>query len=285
MTKLTTELLEKFVSDIKTDGMCDITDSQVESALIRLLAYEQAAKNPAAWVASDECGFPEYNTHNEFSDGCGVSTPLYAAPVLPKQPEPVVLYMGRELISKEGLELIRDGVSEATQLESMCMASAILGGGYPAQPVIPEQPHRISDDDLVAVPRSVLACAGYALRNSQLKDGNVYAELRTYRFAPSITAQPVSEPKAVGYFSYGSECGFDWHKTEKEAIESAEAAIDDYRGDACDGWSEETDSVCWGAILQQATKVDERPRADDDKCVPAIDTVCDYALLPEQESE
>lgn len=48
MNRLTTERLEKFVSDIKTDGMCDITDSQVESALIRLFAYEQAAKNKVA---------------------------------------------------------------------------------------------------------------------------------------------------------------------------------------------------------------------------------------------
>lgn len=99
----------------------------------------------------------------------------------------------------------------------------------------------------------------------------------------NIPAQPVSNPYKlpVRYFSYGSECGFDWHNTEKEAIESAEAVIDDYRGDACDGWSEETDSVCWGVILQQATKVDERPRTDDDKCDLTIDTVCDYALLPE----
>lgn len=111
------------------------------------------------------------------------------------------------------------------------------------------------------------------------KDGEPRLHINTQ------SAQPVIEPKPLGYFSYGSEHGFDWHKTEKEAIESAEAAIDDYRGDACDGWSEETDSVCWGVILQQATKVDERPRADDDKCDPAIDTVCDYALLPEQESE
>ncbi|WP_336195309.1 hypothetical protein [Hafnia paralvei] len=101
--------------------------------------------------------------------------------------------------------------------------------------------------------------------------------------AKMLKAQPVSEPKSVGYFSYGSEHGFDWHKTEKEAIESAEAAIDEYRGDACDGWSEETDSICWGVILQNATKVDERPRTDDDKCDPAIDTVCDYALLPARE--
>ncbi|WP_375374059.1 DUF550 domain-containing protein [Hafnia paralvei] len=107
------------------------------------------------------------------------------------------------------------------------------------------------------------------------KDGEPRLHINTQ------SAQPVIEPKPLGYFSYGSECGFDWHKTEKEAIESAEAAIDDYRGDACDGWSEETDSVCWGVILQQATKVDERPRTDDDKCDPAIDTVCDYALIPE----
>lgn len=98
----------------------------------------------------------------------------------------------------------------------------------------------------------------------------------------SAPAQPVIP---VGYFSYGYECGFSWHNTEKEAIEAAEAEINDYRGAAWDGWSNETDSVCWGVILQQATKVDERPRTDDDNYNPAIDTVCDYALLPAQESE
>lgn len=96
MTKLTTEILEKFVSDIKTDGMCDITDHQVESALIKLLAYEQAAKNPVAWMATDIENFPEYNSHNEFSAGCGAGTPLYAAPVLPKQPEPVAFEIIKE---------------------------------------------------------------------------------------------------------------------------------------------------------------------------------------------
>ncbi|EOB9966227.1 hypothetical protein ACIZQW_004158 [Escherichia coli] len=82
------------------------------------------------------------------------------------------------------------------------------------------------------------------------------------------------------YFSYGSEHNFEWHKTAEEAIESAEAAIDDYRGDACDGWSEEVDSICWGIIMQSSTKVGERPRNEDDCCDPAIDTICDYALLP-----
>ncbi len=86
------------------------------------------------------------------------------------------------------------------------------------------------------------------------------------------------------YFSYGSEHNFEWHKTAEEAIESAEAAIDDYRGDACDGWSEEVDSICWGIIMQSSAKVGERPRNEDDCCDPAIDTICDYALLPNIET-
>lgn len=254
-------------------------------------------------------------------------------PLLPKQP--VVLYMGRELISKEGLELIRDGISEVTKLESACMANTILGGSYHVQPVIPEQTERekirrehakwsdatfgnvgpvgplkhLSKEALEAAadPSDPLEWADMqfllwdAQRRMGISDDFITKamieklEINKKRQWPEPKdgeprlhikkqlAQPVSEHKPVGYFSYGSECGFDWHNTEKEAIESAEAAIDDYRGDACDGWSEETDSVCWGVILQQATKVDERPRTDDDKCDPAIDTVCDYALLPARE--
>lgn len=88
-------------------------------------------------------------------------------------------------------------------------------------------------------------------------------------------------PKNVGYFSYGTEHSFNWHQTAQEAKENAEAMIDDYRGDACDGWSEEVDSICWGIIIQTSTKVDEHPRTDDDRHIaPYIDTVCDYALLP-----
>ncbi|MGO3014667.1 MAG: hypothetical protein ACTID4_14990 [Hafnia alvei] len=86
MDKLTIERLEKFVNDIKNDGMCDITDHQVESALIQLLAYEQAAKNPVAFV--DERGGAAggicwaKSGKRELPHG----TELYAAPVLPKQP-------------------------------------------------------------------------------------------------------------------------------------------------------------------------------------------------------
>ena len=99
-----------------------------------------------------------------------------------------------------------------------------------------------------------------------------------------LAAENVALKVGASYFSYGSEHNFEWHKTAKEAVESAEAAIDDYRGDACDGWSEEVDSICWGIIMQSSTKVGERPRNEDDRCDPAIDTVCDYALLPNIET-
>lgn len=100
----------------------------------------------------------------------------------------------------------------------------------------------------------------------------------------ALAAENAGLKAGHSYFSYGSEHNFEWHKTAEEAIESAEAAIDDYRGDACDGWSEEVDSICWGIIMQSSTKVGERPRNEDDCCDPAIDTICDYALLPNIET-
>ena len=100
----------------------------------------------------------------------------------------------------------------------------------------------------------------------------------------ALAAESAVMKAGYSYFSYGSEHNFEWHKTAEEAIESAEAAIDDYRGDACDGWSEEVDSICWGIIMQSSTKVGERPRNEDDCCDPAIDTICDYALLPNIET-
>lgn len=99
-----------------------------------------------------------------------------------------------------------------------------------------------------------------------------------------LAAENVGLKAGASYFSYGSEHNFEWHKTAEEAVEAAEASIDDYRGNACDGWSEEVDSICWGIIMQSSTKVGERPRNEDDRCDPSIDTVCDYALLPNIET-
>ncbi|HEL9779852.1 TPA: hypothetical protein U0R25_004595 [Klebsiella pneumoniae] len=110
-----------------------------------------------------------------------------------------------------------------------------------------------------------------------IKETKVMALAKAFK---QLAAENVALKAGASYFSYGSEHNFEWHKTAKEAVEAAEAAIDDYRGDACDGWSEEVDSICWGIIMQSSTMVGERPRTEEDRCDSAIDTICDYALLP-----
>ncbi|EIH8008511.1 ead/Ea22-like family protein [Escherichia coli] len=120
----------------------------------------------------------------------------------------------------------------------------------------------------------------------RLEDTNIdamcrIAELETNLAA--LAAESAALKAGAMYFSYGSEFSFECHKTAEEAIAAAEAAIDDYRGDACDGWSEEVESICWGVIIQQATKVGERKKRKCDRVSPWIERVCDYELRPNVE--
>ena len=100
----------------------------------------------------------------------------------------------------------------------------------------------------------------------------------------ALAAENAALKAGAMYFSYGAEFSFECHKTAEEAIAAAEAAIDDYRGDACDGWSEEVESICWGVIIQQATKVGERKKRKCDRVSPWIERVCDYELRPNVET-
>ncbi|MCK2179003.1 hypothetical protein MUN35_04685 [Hafnia paralvei] len=137
MTKLTTESLEKFVNDIKTDGMCDITDYQVALALRRLLAYEQAAKKPIGSfhisggqveATTDYCRDGEWPVQ----DG---EVLVYAAPVLPKQPDNLDELMN----AVEEVLRISDRDHDAWDRARAAMADIRNGVEAPAQPVIPEQ--------------------------------------------------------------------------------------------------------------------------------------------------
>nr|WP_279079308.1 hypothetical protein [Hafnia alvei] len=278
MTKLTKEQI-KFFIETMTDDMHNTTQHEIAETLLSkfdeceslqatLLAYEQASKNPVAWIVHMRTG-DQFTTDSDFV-GLGESThgihstPLYAAPVLPKhpesesiicwsckktitltqhaeadgfcplcdaeielepaqpvipeQPEPVVLYMGRELISKEGLELIRDGISEATKLESACLANTILGGSYRVQPVMPRELRSfVTDADIAALHRFAECCddpesGGHDLEKEQVqllekigalqRSGRIsyitdFGDYLISANAP-INAQPVSEPKAEG---------------------------------------------------------------------------------------
>lgn len=83
-----------------------------------------------------------------------------------------------------------------------------------------------------------------------------------------------------GFFSYGSDSGFEEHESAEKAIAAADSDIDYYRGDACDGWSEETDQTVWGVIMQRATVTGLRPKSEEDSVSSYISEVCDYTLLP-----
>ncbi|EQW78241.1 hypothetical protein [Escherichia coli] len=115
-----------------------------------------------------------------------------------------------------------------------------------------------------------------------IKQADSAVKLAHEKFS-ALAAENAALKAGAMYFSYGSEFSFECHKTAEEAIAAAEAAIDDYRGDACDGWSEEVESICWGVIIQQATKVGERKKRKCDRVSPWIERVCDYELRPNVE--
>lgn len=52
------------------------------------------------------------------------------------------------------------------------------------------------------------------------------------------------------YFCYDPVTGFETYKTDGEAKQAAEDAIDYYRYNADEGWNEEVSGVCWGEIKQ-----------------------------------
>ncbi|MFQ6256102.1 hypothetical protein ACLMPK_01130 [Yersinia enterocolitica] len=98
-----------------------------------------------------------------------------------------------------------------------------------------------------------------------------------------LVAEGAAMKAGATYFSYGTDAGYEEHPTAERAREAAEADIDEYRGDACDGWSDEVGQVVWGVVIERSTQTGLRKRTDDDGCDSSIDEICDYVLLPEVE--
>lgn len=109
-----------------------------------------------------------------------------------------------------------------------------------------------------------------------------FAELKAQR--DTLAAENAMLKSGIGFFSYGTDSGFEEHDSAEKAIAAAGSDIDYYRGDACDGWSEETDQTVWGVILQRATVTGLRAVTEDDNCDPSIKEWCDYTLLPNIET-
>lgn len=102
-----------------------------------------------------------------------------------------------------------------------------------------------------------------------------------YFMAKELQERRKTDVAPAGYFAFDNDGGFTNHDTAESARKEAQEAINYFRGDACDGWPDEVGSVCWGVIMQQSTKTDERPVEEGDKCSSHIERVCDYVLLPE----
>lgn len=167
MTKLTTERLETIATWREQYGNganVMIPAEEAELMARQLLAYEQAAKNPFAW------------SHTKLSKGCGMTTPLYAAPVLPELlsigellhrleeqtgekwveesvqhviPGQLTLRMAEEkalslgaVLSDDEADAFADGwnTCRAEMLKAQQNEPQNIPKSIPAQPVIPEQP-------------------------------------------------------------------------------------------------------------------------------------------------
>ncbi|EDS5483489.1 hypothetical protein JHG98_001182 [Salmonella enterica] len=111
-----------------------------------------------------------------------------------------VMYKGIELLKKDGLELIRDGVAEATELESMCMAKALLSA-RPA-PVVPGEMYWQDAPVEGSTRASAYATGWNACRAAMLQAGNPPATPDGYVLVPNrLTAENGAKGVLSGEFS------------------------------------------------------------------------------------
>lgn len=179
MTKLTTERLEYYAAlPTKPSERKAIFMYEVRCMARQLLAYEQAAKNPvgiiegseyitAAQLAGKE---PRKKTVKELYKGALVAgSKLYAAPVLPKQPELV------ENLKKVMNSWLAMEPKLAFQPEFTDVMMLLDAEPAPAQPVIPRELRSfVTDADIAALHRFAECCddpesGGHDLEKEQVQ--------------------------------------------------------------------------------------------------------------------
>ncbi|MBE5528411.1 hypothetical protein A9J41_12950 [Laribacter hongkongensis] len=62
-------------------------------------------------------------------------------------------------------------------------------------------------------------------------------------------------PGLLRFFAYDNEVGFERFNTEVEAKKFVQDSIDEYRGEAAEGWPEEVENICWGVVLGTTQEV------------------------------
>lgn len=92
-----------------------------------------------------------------------------------------------------------------------------------------------------------------------------------------LVAENVGLTSGFSFFMHSPDAGFETYKTRDEAINAANEMIDEYRGDAADGWPEEVEQTVWGVIIQHAVQCDIKKPSEENRWEGS----CDYKLLPE----
>ncbi|MDU3689111.1 MAG: hypothetical protein E7G14_05190 [Klebsiella michiganensis] len=107
-----------------------------------------------------------------------------------------------------------------------------------------------------------------------LKETKVMALAKAYQ---QLAAENVGLTSGFSFFMHSPDAGFETYKTRDEAINAANEMIDEYRGDAGDGWPEEVEQTVWGVIIQHAVQCDIKNPSEENRWEGS----CDYKLLPE----
>lgn len=223
MTKLTTERLDKLQDNLLQfqDAYSDPADKEnydifvdalhmldeFKAAKEKILAYEQAAEKPYGYL--EPCDFPRTTATVYPEKDKYAFMPLYAAPVLPKQPE-LVENLKKVMNSWLAMEPKLAYQPEFTDVMMLLDAEAA-----PAQPVIPEQakpefytkpdrflPECLKPEDISGESRNsrIAELMGWFDRYYNGKANPKWlkphvAELCYYILTvPQLSAQPVSEP-------------------------------------------------------------------------------------------
>ncbi|OYQ95004.1 hypothetical protein B9P90_17325 [Citrobacter freundii] len=92
-----------------------------------------------------------------------------------------------------------------------------------------------------------------------------------------LAAENAELKSGFKYFSYSEMAGFEEHDTAESAMKSADADLSGERDEASsEGWSEETDTICWGVIVQKAVENKFEKPSEENGWIGWSD----YALLP-----
>ncbi|WP_321573070.1 hypothetical protein [Hafnia alvei] len=203
MTKLTTERLEKLQENLLQfqDAYSDPADKEnydifvdalhvldeFKAAKEKLLAYEQAAKNPVAFVDERSAASGGICWAKSGKRELQHGTELYAAPVLPKQPDVTLTNEGETYkIIKAAEKLVRCKGRYHSEQNYRALA-ALFGVTVPDLPPLPA-------DEAPAQPVPMEFDAAWENTGHLFVDNKQYAALfygLGYKAAP---AQPVSEP-------------------------------------------------------------------------------------------